>query len=450
MATEIDPPIEERILRLLQGLGLKKAHVAAREFQEFDGLVRFHPEVVASLTLVFPPRTLKSDVLRPFGPRLLCFYGTKGPNAAIVKKSFEPLSDATQICFENYLDVNWSDVAADHAEKIADAMLSFLGRMDRMIDLPPANLFRPEGEIAGLTYSVIGSGPPLIILPLVLAPSQWEPLLSRLSQNYCTIVIGGAEVGGVRQLEARGRTESYRRALKSFVGEMEIKPGENVLEVGCGSGVLTRLLVECTHRVNPIIAVDINRYFLREATALAKILGCDDVIEFREGSAEALPFASDCFDITMSATVMEEVDADQMLAELIRVTKPGGRIGVMVRAEDMMSFVNIPLRSDLKTKVETPRGNVSEGGCADASLYRRFRDAGLVSLKMFPQIATFSPTGPHGKRMVAGILAALSEPEMDEWRAANQTAGASELLFIARPFHCAVGTKPLGTQPSSK
>ncbi|HSE90246.1 MAG TPA: methyltransferase domain-containing protein [Candidatus Binatia bacterium] len=443
MATDIDLPIEKRILRLLYDLGLQKAHFGAREFQEFDGLARFHPEVVASLTLVFPPRTLKADVLQPFGPRLLCFYGTKGPNAPIVKKSFEALPDATQVCFENYLDVNWSDVAADHTEAIADAMLQFLGRMTRIVELPPANLLQREGEIAGITYRVMGSGPPLMLLPLVLAPSQWEPLLSRLSQNYCTIVLGGAELGGVRQLEARGRTESYQRALKTFVAEMEIKPGENILEVGCGSGVLTRLLVKCTQRVNPIIAVDINRYFLREATALAKMLGCSDAIEFREGSVEALPFADNHFDITISATVMEEVDADQMLAELIRVTKPGGRIGVMIRAEDMMSFVNLSLRPDLKTKVETPRGNVSEGGCADVALYRRFHEAGLVSLKMFPQLVPFRPTEPHGKRVAAGILATLNESEADEWRAVTQTPEASELLFIAKPFHCAVGTKPI-------
>ena len=445
MSTERDLPIEERILRVLYRLGLQKAHFGAREFQEFDGLARFHPEVVASLTLVFPPRTLKADVLQPFGPRLLCFYGTRGPNAAIVKKSLEALSDATQVCFENYLDVNWSDVAADHAAEIADTMLQFLGRMARIVELPPANLSPREGEIAGITYSVTGSGPPLILLPLVLAPSQWEPVLSRLSQNYCTIVLGGAELGGVRQLEARGRTESYRRALKTFVAEIEIKPQENILEVGCGSGVLTRLLVDCTQRINPIIAVDINRYFLREATALAKMQGCSDAIEFREGSAEALPFADNRFDITISATVMEEVNADQMLAELIRVTKPGGRVGVMIRAEDMMSFVNIPLRSVLKMKVETPRGNVSEGGCADATLYHRFREAGLISLKMFPQLVPFRPTEPHGKRVEAGILAALSEAEADEWRAAARTPGASELLFIAKPFHCAVGTKPRPT-----
>jgi ubiquinone/menaquinone biosynthesis C-methylase UbiE len=443
VATDIDLPIEERIFRLLHGLGLQKAHFAAREFQEFDGLARHRPEIVASLTLLFPPRTLKTDVLQPFGPRLLCFYGAKGPNAATVKKSFEALHDAMQVCFADYLDVNWSDVAADHALEIGDAMLGFLGRMDRAVDLSAANLSQSVGEIAGITYRVVGSGPPLILLPLVLAPSQWEPLVSRLGESYCTLVLGGAEMGGVRQLEARGRTASYQRALKTFVAEMEIKPGESILEVGCGSGVLTRLLVDCTEKANPIVAVDINRYFLREATALAKMQGCSDAIEFREGCAEALPFANDCFDITISATVMEEVNADQMLAELIRVTKPGGSIGVMIRAEDMMSFVNVPLSVDLRTKVETPRGNVSEGGCADATLYRRFRQAGLVSLKMLPQLVPFRAAEPHGKRLEAGILAALSEPEADEWRTAIHEPGASEMLLIAKPFHCAIGRKPM-------
>lgn len=442
MATNIDLPVEERVLQLLQHLGIEKAHFAAREFQEFDGLARVHPEILASLTLVCPPRTLKTDALQPIGPRLLCFYGGKGHNAAIIKNSLAGLPDATQECFEDYLDVNWSDVAIDHPADIASTMLEFLERMDRITDLPSAPTMPREGEVAGITYRIIGSGRPLVLLPLVLAPSQWEPLLPRLSQHYCTIVLGGAELGGVRQLEARGRADSYRRALKVFFSELEIKPGDRVLEVGCGSGVLTRMLAEHTQRANPIVAVDINAYFLREAAALAKTHGCGDAIELREGSAEALPFQNDTFDITISATVMEEVNADRMLAEMIRVTKAGGRAGVMIRAEDVMSFTNLPLRAELKRKVETPRGNVSEGGCADATLYRRFRDAGLVSLKTFPQLVPFALNEPHGKRLEDGVIAILNEQEANEWRAATQAARGRDLWFIARPFHCAVGTKP--------
>jgi len=442
MTTDSELPIEERIAQMLAHLGLEKAHFAAREFQEFDGLARVHPEMIASLTLVFPPRTLKADSLQPLGSRLLCFYGGKGPNASFVRRSLATLHSATQLEFKDYLDVNWSDVIVDHSDAIGDSMVDFVERMERDLNLPAANLSPGEGEAAGISYRIFGTGKPLVLLPLVLAPSQWEPLLSRLSKHYCTVVLGGAELGGVRQLEARGRTDGYRRALQRFVNEVGINPNDKILEVGCGSGVLTRLIAELTQRANSIVALDVNRYFLSEASALAQKLGYGDIIDFREGNTASLPLADNACDVTVSATVMEEVDADRMLAEMIRVTKPAGRIAVMIRAEDMMSFINLPLRVELKTKVETPRGNVSAGGCADASLYRRFFQAGLTSLKFFPQLASFPANGPHGERLVAGTVAALSAEEADEWHATLQSPEARELLFIARPFHCAVGIKP--------
>ena len=42
-------------------------------------------------------------------------------------------------------------------------------------------LGRLQGTVAGITYDSQGDGPPLILLPLSLASSQWDPLLSRLS-----------------------------------------------------------------------------------------------------------------------------------------------------------------------------------------------------------------------------------------------------------------------------
>jgi len=442
MVTDVELPPEERIVQVMRHLGLERAHFAAREFLEFDALVRAHREIIASLTLVLPPRTLNPETLRPLATRLLSFYGGKGPNAKFVRQSLAMLPLAVAHCLEDYPDVLWADVIAERREFIGDTLLDFLARMDFQAALPAASLAAGEGEFAGIRYRILGSGPPLVLLPLILSPSQWEPLLTRLSERYCTIVLGGPELGGVRQLEARGRSPAHRRMLERFLAEVELKPGEHVLEVGCGSGVFTRLMAQTTRGENPISAVDINRYFLKEAVALAQKSGYQDAIEFREASAEALPFEDNAFETCLSTTVMEEVDADRMLAEMIRVTKPGGRVGVIVRAEDMNSWTNVPLEATLKAKAELPRGNVAEKGCADGSLYRRFRDAGLVSLKMFPQLAPFKLGEPHGKRMESGILAALSPEEAARWRTAAESPDAREFLFIARPFHCAVGTKP--------
>lgn len=80
---------------------------------------------------------------------------------------------------------------------------------------------------------------------------------------------------------------------------------------------------------------------------------------------------------------MEEGDADKMLSELVRVTRPGGRIAAIVRGVDMPSWANLPLTPATRAKTDRP-GLVNVGvaatGCADASLYRRFREAGLIEL----------------------------------------------------------------------
>jgi hypothetical protein len=47
-----------------------------------------------------------------------------------------------------------------------------------------APLREGDGEIAGISYRIRGAGPPLVLLPMFLAPSQWEPLVPRLSERY--------------------------------------------------------------------------------------------------------------------------------------------------------------------------------------------------------------------------------------------------------------------------
>jgi len=324
-------------------------------------------------------------------------------------------------------------------------MLHFLAQHTPPEGAKTVPLAEEQGEIAGISYRMRGSGPPLVLLPLFLAPSQWEPLVSRLSQQYCTITLGGVELGAVAILESRGRAAGYLRLVQALTDATRLQPGQTVLDVGCGTGVVARWLVRHTAGQNRIIGVDINRYLLQEALALAQKEGLEGTVEFREGSAEALPFPDNSFDVTMSVTVIEEVDAQQMLAEMVRVTNPGGRVAVVARAMDMPFLMNLRLRAELKAKVDAPGvlGGVAERGCADASLYQRFHQAELTQVQMFPSLPAFDGSEPTMLQfMQDGLLAKLTEGEAQQWQSARAQAEAEGTFFMTWPHHCAVGTKP--------
>jgi ubiquinone/menaquinone biosynthesis C-methylase UbiE len=266
-------------------------------------------------------------------------------------------------------------------------------------------------------------------------------LVPVLSQHYCTITIGGPFVGAVATLEERVRS-SYGDVVKRLVEALHLQAGEAVLDVGCGPGAIARWFTRQTNGANRIVGVDVNRYLINEAIALTRKAGMADTISFQEGNAEALPFPSDSFDVTLSCTVLEEGNADQMLAELVRVTKPGGRVAVIVRAMDIPWWVNLPLDAALKTSVERRMGSgVIPQGCADATLYQRMFGSGLGQIEIFPQLATFTKGGQFQDR-VGRILSLVPPEDLPVCRAAIAKAEAERTFFIAEPFHCAVGTKP--------
>jgi ubiquinone/menaquinone biosynthesis C-methylase UbiE len=362
-----------------------------------------------------------------------------------VRQAVANLPAATLITLRDYVSPTiYADVVADRSADIGAAMMDFLARMDQVHGTRTVALPQGEGEVAEISYRVEGSGPPLVLLPLGVAPSQWEPLIPRLRERWCTIVLGGAYLGMIGSLEARGRTAGYLGVVRRLIEEAELRPGESVLEAGCGTGVLDRWLARYTGRANHIVGIDISRYLLREATALARKEGLEDIIEFREGSAEALPFPENSFDVAMSSTVIQRLDADRMLRELVRVTKPGGRVAVVGHAHDLPRWVNLPLPAELKARVEAPGWATDRGhqlGCDDASLYTRFHQVGLTHVKMFPQFAAFERS--RLQTLQGEILPTLSPDAVQEWHSAVAQAEAAGTFFIATPFHCAVGTKPL-------
>jgi SAM-dependent methyltransferase len=440
MTTKADLSVADRLEQVLDHLRIKRAHFAASMLADVAGFTRAHPDRIASLTLICPPR-LDPSALGALGGRLQIIAGDQGRPAAMVRNAVKNLPEATVVWLPGYFGPPWADPVADCTADIETALLNVLSSSQRQND--KAMLGDAPGAVAGISYQSQGEGPPIILLPLGLASSQWDPLLPHLIPKFQTVILGGPELGFLAMLESRGASIGYLSVVRRMIDAVQLQPGEIVLEVGCGSGVLARWLARYTSQANRIIGIDVNRYLLREANTLAVQERLADIITFQEGDAEALPFPDNHVDLALSFTVLEEGSADRMLAELIRVTKPGGRVAVMVRALDIPWVVNVPLPREVKTKAETPHGFVGAQGCADASLYRRLHQAGLTQVQMFPQFAASDQAETAQAQFAQGaILGALTAEETQEWHVGMAQAVADGTYFIAQPFHCAVGTKP--------
>jgi SAM-dependent methyltransferase len=435
-----DPSPGRGLAELLDHLGIASAYFAGRGSADLKSFASEHADRIASLTLLCPA-VLDTRTLGPLSARLLVVTGDSGPGPQRVRAGLSELAQVTTVVLDDYAGHTWADITAERGDTIDAAMQEFLRRVG---SLPAAGLSEQEGEVAGISFRVRGAGPPLVLLPLDLSPGQWEPLIPALTERYCTITLGGALLGSVASLEERGRS-GYISVVRALLDTLAIVPGENVLEVGCGSGVIMRELARRTAGANRLIGRDQNPYLLREARALARREDLLDYIDFGEGRAEALPLPDGAVDVALSSTVFEEGDADLMLSEIVRVTRAGGRIGVVVRAVDMPFWVNLPLDPTVKAKVDAPGvigGGMAPKGCADASLYRRLHALGLTELKCFPQLVSVVPGSERIERYQHQILAALTPSEAEVFQQAVAQAESNGTFFIAQAYHCAVGTKP--------
>ncbi|MFM9940357.1 MAG: methyltransferase domain-containing protein [Hyphomicrobiaceae bacterium] len=431
----------DRLVALLDHLGLAKAHVATQMPGDVAGLSLRHPERLAGLVLAVPVRLDPTPFLAT-AARILMITGETGISAAATRRAGERLTAAQRHALAGYEAGGWADVAADRTDELADRMVRFLGRIEAStpLSVPAADRM---GSHAGLSYTIDGQGPALLLLPFFLAASQWDPVVPQLARQFTVIRVGGAHIGGIATLEDRASAPTYLAMFDILTGFLGVQPHHRILDVGCGSGALDRHLAARLGPTARIDAVDINAFMLGEAEALAKAQGLDSQIRFGKGSALDLPFVDATFDAVYSVTVLEECDADQAIAEIMRVTKPGGRIGIAVRAIDIPQWWNLDLPPALRAKVDIPPQSLGPGGVADRSLYARLQKAGLVDLVAFPQLVTLDrPDGPTWRYREDHILSLLTADEVTTWKAACAKAGQAGLLMQANALHCAVATKP--------
>ena len=227
---------------------------------------------------------------------------------------------------------------------------------------------------------------------------------------------------------------------------LALQPGERVLEIGSGPGLLAAEMAAEVGASGAVQGVDFSEDMLAMARQHCE---ASPTVSFQWADATSLPFEADIFDVAVATQVYEYVaDMELALAELYRVLRPGGR--ALVLDTDGASLV---LNTEAPARMEKVL-EAWEGHLADPHLPRRLKrlltSAGfaLDRVEIFPLLnLTYDPDG-FGYWMVDSIRSYVpghndvTQDMADEWAAEQQALSDKGTYLFSLSRSIFLASKP--------
>lgn len=129
---------------------------------------------------------------------------------------------------------------------------------------------------------------------------------------------------------------------KKFLRELKVVPGNFALDLCCGTGDITIALAKQVGPSGNVIGLDFNNDMLELADQKIRKQDLQKEIQLRQGDAMHLPYPDQSFDIVTIGFGLRNVpDADQVLKEIYRVLKPGGKVGILETSQPTNPIVKL-------------------------------------------------------------------------------------------------------------
>ena len=121
-----------------------------------------------------------------------------------------------------------------------------------------------------------------------------------------------------------GRERAFRERLVTLA---ELKPGDRVLDIGCGTGTLALAAKQRVGCCGQVVGVDASPEMVLRASRKVRRTGL--TVDIKEGVVESLPLAKGQFDVVLSTLMLHHLPVEarrRCLSEIRRVLVPGGRV----------------------------------------------------------------------------------------------------------------------------
>ena len=128
---------------------------------------------------------------------------------------------------------------------------------------------------------------------------------------------------------------SERKFREECLRMLNVQSGENILEIGFGTGETLLSLARSTGKHGKVFGIDISDGMCARAQLRLRKAGFADSVELKSGDATSLPFSSGSMDAVFMAFTLELFDTPEIpvvIAECRRVLRQAGRIGLVVMA----------------------------------------------------------------------------------------------------------------------
>ena len=225
--------------------------------------------------------------------------------------------------------------------------------------------------------------------------------------------IAAAGFGSAAEVYERARPSYPADALDWLVSRTGLGPGRTAVDVGAGTGKLTRLLAGSGAHV---VAVE----------PVAEMRALIDGVEVVDGTAEELPFADGCVDVVTAAQAFHWFDHARALPEIHRVLRAGGWLALVWNMRDLANTLQRgveellqPYRGELVPQRQGQwRGPLAESelfGKEEARFFRYEQRFTVQDLRDRVASTSFVAVLPEAERAellerVSALAAGLAEP----------------------------------------